>query len=373
MQRIIFSIFIIILSGILLMGCAPKTQFSFSISGKIDNLDKAIIVLKKVENIQQKTTSFIDSILLNERGEFYVNYNLEPNIYNLIIDSKTVQLAIDNNQQIEINGANINDLDIRGSKDTQLLNDYEEFRKASLERLVGVIRNKIKIRKNDNASESEIIALRQLEVENYQKHLDELMVYVKEHLGTSIAIYATALRWKGSEYLNFLNLLVTKFEAKHANIELTQKLKNQLLLLERTSKGGLITEIKLPDVSHKIIALNSIKGKYTLIDFWASWCPPCRTESSLLNNLYSRYKSDGFEIFGISLDSKHERWVQAIEKDNRLWPNVSSLEGLKSGIAVEYGVSALPTNFLIDQQGKIIATNIHGQALNEKITKLFPD
>ncbi len=335
MQRISFSIFISILSTVLLMGCNPKSQFSFSVSGKIDNIEKPFIVLTKVENIQQKTTTFIDSIVLNEQGEFYANYNLEPHIYNLIIDSKTVQLAIDNNQQIEINGAGINDLDISGSTDTEILNDYEEYRKASLKRLVGGVRTKIKAKKNDYASESEIIALRQLEVENYQKHLDDLMEYVKEHMGTSIAIYATALRWKGSEYLNLLNLLVTKFEAKHANIELTQKLKNQLLLLERTSKGGIINEIKLPDVSERIIALNSIKGKYTLIDFWASWCPPCRTESSLLNNLYSRYKSDGFEIFGISLDSKHKRWIQAIEKDNRLWPNVSSLEGFKSDIALK--------------------------------------
>lgn len=372
MQRIIFSIFIIILSGILLMGCAPKTQFSFSISGKIDNLDKPIIVLTKIENLQQKTTSFIDSIEVNKHGEFYADYYLEPHVYQLIIDSKTVQLAIGNNQKVEIKGTTVDDIVITGSPDTQLLNDYEKFRKSSLKRLVGSVRNKIKAQLKANAMASEIIALRQLEIENYQKHLDELMVFIKEQMGTSVAIYNTSLRWN-SEHIVTLKELIAKFEVRHSDIELTRKLKNQLLLLERTSKGGLITDIVLPDVSQELLSLNSVKGKYTLIDFWASWCPPCRTESLLLNNLYNRYKSEGFEIFGISLDSKRDRWEHAIKKDNRLWPNVSSLEGLKSNIAIEFGVSALPKNFLIDTQGKIIDSNIHGEALNEKITALFSD
>lgn len=317
MRQIGFSKYFVVLFGILLMGCTKsKSPYYFSVEGKIDNLSRSYIVLTKIENLQQKTTSFIDSIEVNKHGEFYADYKLEPHVYHLIIDSITVQLAIDNHQKVEIKGTTIDDIVIKGSPDTQLLNNYEKFRKSSLKRLVGTVRNKIKTQINANATASEIITLRQLEVENYQKHLDELMVFIKKEMGTSVAIYNTSLRWNG-EHIVTLKELIAKFEARHSNIELTRKLKNQLLLLERTSKGGLITDIILPDVSQGLVSLNSVKGKYTLIDFWASWCPPCRTESPLLNKLYNRYKSEGFEIFGISLDSKRDRWEQAIKKDNR--------------------------------------------------------
>jgi thiol-disulfide isomerase/thioredoxin len=127
----------------------------------------------------------------------------------------------------------------------------------------------------------------------------------------------------------------------------------------------------MTDANGTIIELDSVRKKYTLIDFWASWCPPCRTESSLLNSLYSNYNSKGFEIYGIYLDSKSESWLKAIEKDQRIWPNVSSVEGFKTPISIEFGITALPTNFLIDETGKIIASNIHGKQLKTKIETLF--
>lgn len=371
MQHKTIVTFIFIFTLLLLGGCTTEKQNSFSISGKITSLNNNYLILSKVEDLQKKTSTIIDTLIVNKRGRFNAVYFLEPAIYNLTFDTKTIQLAIDRGQNITINGNTIENIAIKGSIDTQLLIDYETFRKASLNRLVNSVRRKIKEQKKLNIDETEIAKLRELEVENYKKHLDELTTFIKDSMGTSIAIYPTSIRWNGGNNLPFFKELISNFEEKHPALEITQKLKNKLLLIEKTSVGSIISNIEMPSKENSLISLNTIKGKYTLIDFWASWCPPCRTESVLLNELHNSYSSKGFKIYGISLDSKRENWLKAIEKDKRIWPEVSTVEGFNTPISIEYGINSLPTNFLIDSTGKIIAVNIHGAALKEKVAELF--
>ncbi|NEW80243.1 MAG: AhpC/TSA family protein [Gelidibacter sp.] len=357
---------------LLFLGCTTDKEHSFSISGSVPDLKENFILLSVIDDIQTNKTIVVDTLKVNDKGEFESIYTLEPNIYSLTFDGiKTINLAVDKGQDIVINGASIDDLKISGSIDTDLLNGYETYRKESLERLVTSVRNNIKDLQQKNTNEDEITKLRELEVENYKKHLNELMTFVKDKMGTSIAIYPTSIRWIGDENLPFLQELVGNFEKKYPASKITEKLKNRLQLLEKTSVGGTVSNIKMPNSANETISLNNIQKKYTLIDFWASWCPPCRTESKLLNSLYSAYRTKGFEIYGISLDSKRENWLNAIEKDKRIWTEVSTVEGFKTPVSIEYGITALPTNFLIDASGKIVAVNIHGRELKEKIDALF--
>jgi thiol-disulfide isomerase/thioredoxin len=365
------NILLYLFTILLFIGCTPKNRKSFSISGKIKNLNSSYLTLYKVENLQKKTFKIIDTLTVNERGEFNATYLLEPNIYNLTVDKKTIQLAIDNGQHITIDGISGENITVAGSIDTDLLTNYEAFRKESLNRLVNSVRKEIKNLKKSGAQITEIAKLRELEVENYNKHLNELIAFIKEKMGASIAIYPTSIRWQGNENLSFLENLVDEFEAKHPTLEITKKLKDKIRLLKKTNIGSVISNIEMPNSNNRNIKFDSIKKNYTLIDFWASWCPPCRTESVLLNNLYTTYKSKGLEIYGISLDTKKERWLKALEQDKRIWNEVSTLEGFETPIAMEYGITALPTNFLVNAKGEIIAVNIHGQKLKEKITKLF--
>jgi len=363
----------VLLSSIILLfsGCSTKEKNSFSISGKISNLNADHIILSQVQNLQKKTYKIVDSLAVNKLGEFNAVYFLEPNIYQLTINDKKLPLAINKGQNITINGSEINNLIVKGSKDTQLLKDYESFRRESLNRLVLSVRKEIKDIPKTAKNLAQINSLRELEVENYNKHLNELISFVKDNLETSIAVYHSSTRWTGGENLTYLQSLVSNFEEKHPSIEITQKLKNKLSLIEKTSIGSVISNINMPNRNNNIIALDSIKGKYTLVDFWASWCPPCRAESTLLNELYSNYKEQGFEIYGISLDSKKGSWVKALDKDKRIWPEVSTVEGFNTKTSIEYGITALPSNFLIDSNGKIIAVNIHGKKLNQKLKQLF--
>lgn len=361
----------VILSLFLTTGCSQKNEQLKSISGKISNLEKNYVLLSKVEDIQTKKSIPVDTIFIIENGTFTYPKKLETAIYNLTFnDKKSVQIAFVEGQQIEINGINLDSLRITGSLDTQLLLDYETYRKESLNRLVSSVRKDIKKLQKENSSPKNISELRELEVENYKKHLAELTVFIQETMGASIAIYPTSIRWNG-ENLDSYEEIVTNFKKEHPNTEISIKLESRINLLRKTSIGSIISNIKMPSKEGGIVQLKTVKKKYTLIDFWASWCPPCRTESSLLNNLYSKYNAIGFEIYGISLDSKRQRWVDALGKDKRIWPNVSTVEGFKTSVAQEFGITALPTNFLINDKGEIVASNIHGKHLKELIEKLF--
>ncbi len=150
----------------------------------------------------------------------------------------------------------------------------------------------------------------------------------------------------------------------------TQQLKAQAgILLEQ---GEAAPELSYKDTDGEVINLSSLRGKYVLIDFWASWCGPCRRENPSVVKLYNKYKDKGFDIYSVSLDQQKERWVQAIEQDGLVWENhVSDLKGWSSAAAAQYGVRSIPFTVLIDKEGNIIETNLRGAALETKLEELF--
>ncbi len=130
-------------------------------------------------------------------------------------------------------------------------------------------------------------------------------------------------------------------------------------------------EISLPNVNDSIINLSSLKGKVVLIDFWASWCGPCRAANPSVVKLYNKLKDKGFEVFGVSIDSKKANWVKAIRQDKIKYTQVNDNGGWNSTVAATFGVNQIPTSFLLDKTGKVVAIDLGGKALEEKIKMLL--
>lgn len=135
--------------------------------------------------------------------------------------------------------------------------------------------------------------------------------------------------------------------------------------------GDNYADFEQSNTTGQMVRLSEIKGKYTLLEFWASWCGPCRSFNPELVELYDQYHDQGFEILGVSLDSDKDRWENAIEKDGLTWTNVSDLKGSNNEAAMIYGVRDIPDNFLIDENGKIVARFIRGDALKNKLKEVF--
>lgn len=146
---------------------------------------------------------------------------------------------------------------------------------------------------------------------------------------------------------------------------------NTSVLKAQLKIGEPVPEISLPDKKDSIIHLSSYKGKVVLVDFWASWCKPCRAAHPSMVRLYKKYAGKGFEIFGVSIDNKKSAWLKAVQQDRILYTQVNDMTGWDSAIAGRYNVEEIPAGFLLDKDGKLAAVNLEGIKLENKIKQLL--
>ena len=208
---------------------------------------------------------------------------------------------------------------------------------------------------------------------NQFKELKDVNIteYLKDHSTSLVSAYILyrnyAYRLTADEIEQNIQLLDT---ALHST-PYVKSLQAYKTVLTNVAVGKKAPDFTANDTEGKPVKLSDDHHKYTLIDFWASWCGPCRRENPNVVAAFQKYKDKGFSVFGVSLDKSKEGWIKAIEKDQLNWTQVSELNYWKSEIAQTYGVRAIPANFLIDENGIIVAKNLRGEKLLEKLDELL--
>lgn len=334
------------ITGFILFGCMASTlaQEGVTINGKLKNLNT-----EQVQLLQLVPNSILSSATVDDEGQFNLSAAIsEENIYQLnLAEGKYLMLILTPGEEIslKVDGNNISFPEISGSAESEkLYNTIREY----------------------HSYDEKIEAYR-------QKMLAEKDAYIKDFLETDSSLATlffgdrVPIEPNVETYRQIIENLKNRYPDNYFVKDLEKRVKAHSLLAVHSK----MPEIALPNPDGDTLRLSDYRGDVVLVDFWASWCGPCRKSNPHLVELYKKYSAKGFEIFGVSLDRSRDAWISGIQADDLTWPQVSDLQYWNSSVVKDFGISGIPFTVLIDEKGTILAKGLRGQELENALEKIF--
>ncbi len=350
-----------------LIGACSTNNTQFTINGNIDGLPDGLV---KLSNIVDGNLNIVDSTH-SLGGIFTMSGTIKsPELYFLSFENQRgrVQFFLDNSE-INVSGP-VENPKIRGSEPQALFDEFSStLEKYSLLRKDIYEEYKVAQEAGDKKTMGEI-------EEQFNKIEEEEKDYIQNFAKTnnnSVVSPHIALRYNYYFNLAQLEEVVSLLDASIEGSKYVDNLNAKIEKLSSVQKGKLAPVFIQNDTLGNPVSLEDFRGKYLLIDFWASWCGPCRAENPNIVEVFQKFKDKGFDILGVSLDRNKARWIAAIAEDNLTWTHVSDLKYWDNEASKLYAVSSIPANFLLDPNGLIIAKDLRGEDLQDKLEGIFSE
>lgn len=353
---------------------AAQKQTNINLSGSIFNAATDTLFVSQMYD-NNKIQDF-DTILMDQKGTFKASLVLPREDYYLLrLGADNIHLVCRNNAAIKIygDGAKLDAFcNIIDSDESAAMNSFaKEIRRFQIKNDSAVLAIK------DNPERSEAVnTYMQKEFYTFQSNIKTFIGANQNSAALVMALSVINVNQDTKSYASIVQQLEKSFPSSITVQKYSDNLKKILTEKEQSKPLGIgkvapdFTELMVDRKSE--LKLSDLRGKVVLIDFWASWCGPCRRENPNVVKTYNKYKEKGFTVMSVSLDKDLEKWKKAIEADQLSWTNhVSDLGGWQSKVSRLYEVGSVPFTVLIDQEGKIIKTNLRGAALDNELEKLF--
>ena len=353
-------------AGLLMSACTPKEQYK--VTGKIEGKTEGQVYLAKV---QDKKLVNIDTTTIAE-GTFVFEGKVDaPDRYFIQFEGEkgNIQFFIENSP-INVTGdiTKLNEAEVTGSSNHDVLVAFNEIQKPFVERsktLYQEYQQAMQEKKKEVADSVEGVYMK-MEEEKGKKNEE----FVKAN-STKEATAFLAIRMLNGKEVDEMEAIYNGFAENVKNSTYGKMIKEKMDVLKKVAIGQPAPDFTLNTPEDQPLSLSSFKGKVVVIDFWASWCGPCRRENPHMVELYNEVHDKGVEFLGVSLDKDKAAWLKAIEADGLTWNHVSDLKYWNSEAAKMYGINGIPATVVIDREGKIVAKRVFGEELKAAIEKVL--